>query len=145
MKSRTSEKQAGESAKNPKSAKATPIVAANRNKKPDAKASQEKTPTSPDTAAVDTKKKSPKSAAAKKREKSGKVSALDAAAKVLGETGQPMTCQEMIDAMSKKGYWTSPGGRTPSATLYSAILRELKVKGAESRFKKTDRGKFARA
>ena len=46
--------------------------------------------------------------------------------------------------MAKKGYWTSPGGRTPGATLYSAILRELKTKGAESRFKKTDRGKFAR-
>jgi hypothetical protein len=30
------------------------------------------------------------------------------------------------------------------ATLYSAILRELK-KGAESRFKKTERGKFGLA
>ena len=55
-----------------------------------------------------------------------------------------MTCQEMIDAMAKKGYWSSPGGRTPAATLYSAILRELKIKGSESRFIKTERGKFAR-
>jgi hypothetical protein len=30
----------------------------------------------------------------------------------------------------------------PSATLYSAILRELKTKGKDARFKKTDRGKF---
>ena len=82
---------------------------------------------------------------AKKRTKSDKMSALDAAAKVLAETGEPMTCQEMIDAMAKKGYWQSPGGRTPEATLYSAILRELKVKGDESRFGKTERGKFARA
>src|SRR2546429_3439625 len=52
----------------------------------------------------------------------------DAAAKVLGEQGKPMNCQEMIDAMAAKGYWTSPGGKTPSATLYSAILRELKTK-----------------
>lgn len=48
-----------------------------------------------------------------------KLSALDAAAKVLGEAGQPMNCQEMIQAMAAKGYWTSPGGKTPSATLYS--------------------------
>jgi HB1, ASXL, restriction endonuclease HTH domain len=81
---------------------------------------------------------------AKERAKSGKLSALDAAAKILEEMGQPMTCQEMIDAMAKKGYWSSPGGRTPAATLYSAILRELKTKGDACRFVKTERGKFAR-
>jgi len=54
-----------------------------------------------------------------------------------------MTCPEMIDAMAAKGYWTSPGGQTPAATLYSAILREINTKGAESRFVKTERGKFA--
>ena len=79
-----------------------------------------------------------------KKVKSGKMSALDAAAKVLAETDQALTCQEMIDAMGKKGYWTSPGGRTPAATLYSAILRELKTKGSEARFAKTERGKFLR-
>jgi hypothetical protein len=72
-----------------------------------------------------------------------KLSALDAAARVLAEAGQPMTCQEMIDAMAAKGYWSSPGGKTPAATLYSAILRELS-KGTESRFVKTERGKFTR-
>ena len=72
-----------------------------------------------------------------------KLSALDAAAKVLGEAGQPMNCQEMIQAMAAKGYWTSPGGKTPSATLYSGILRELKTKGKDARFQKTERGKFA--
>jgi HB1/ASXL restriction endonuclease-like protein with HTH domain len=77
-------------------------------------------------------------------DKPGRVSALDAAARVLQEAGQPMSCQEMIKAMADKCYWTSPGGRTPSATLYSAILRELKVKGEASRFQKTDRGRFAR-
>jgi hypothetical protein len=72
-------------------------------------------------------------------------SALDAAALVLGETSQPMTCKEMIDAMAAKGYWTSPGGRTPHSTLYSGILREINLKGTEARFKKTGRGKFALA
>jgi HB1, ASXL, restriction endonuclease HTH domain len=73
----------------------------------------------------------------------GKLSAIDAAAKVLGEAGEAMNCQEMIKAMADKGYWTSPGGKTPHATLYSAILREISTKGKESRFTKTERGKFA--
>jgi hypothetical protein len=70
------------------------------------------------------------------------MSALDAAAKVLAETRQPMTCQEMIEAMAKKNYWISPGGRTPAATLYSAILRELKTKAGQARFLKIARGQF---
>src|SRR5262249_23922980 len=32
------------------------------------------------------------------------LSALDAAARVLGEKGQAMNCQEMIEAMAAKGY-----------------------------------------
>ena len=72
----------------------------------------------------------------------GKLSQLDAAVKVLGEAGTPMTTKAMIEAMATKGYWTSPGGATPHATLYSAILRELQKKGAESRFTKVDRGQF---
>jgi HB1, ASXL, restriction endonuclease HTH domain len=74
-----------------------------------------------------------------------KPSALEAAAKVLGEAGEPMNCQAMIEAMAKKGYGTSPGGATPAATLYAAIAKEVKTKGKESRFKKTERGKFALA
>jgi hypothetical protein len=54
-----------------------------------------------------------------------------------------MACKELIEAMEKKGLWTSPGGKTPAATLYSAILREINAKGKEARFKKTDRGHFA--
>ena len=73
----------------------------------------------------------------------GKLSQLDAAVKVLAESGQPMTTKAMIEAMTAKGYWTSPGGATPHATLYSAILRELQKKGADARFTKVDRGQFA--
>jgi hypothetical protein len=57
--------------------------------------------------------------------------------------GEPMNCKEMIEAMAAKGYWTTPGGKTPHATLYSSIAREIRDKGKESRFKKADRGKFA--
>jgi len=74
--------------------------------------------------------------------KEKKLSALDGAAKVLGEVGQPMNCQEMIAAMAANNYWTSPGGKTPAATLYSAILREINAMGTCSRFVKADRGKF---
>src|SRR5437867_6780729 len=79
---------------------------------------------------------------AAKEPKPKKTSALDAAAKVLAESGEAMTTQAMIEAMATKGYWSSPGGQTPSATLYSAILRELATKGEQARFVKTDRGKF---
>ena len=84
-----------------------------------------------------------KKAKAPKEPNAKKPSALDAALRVLEEAGQPMTCPEMIEAMATKGYWTSPGGKTPAATLYSAILRETQTKGDASRFVKTERGKFA--
>jgi hypothetical protein len=57
-----------------------------------------------------------------------KMSALDAAAKLLAETGTPMNCQDLIKGMAEKGYWSSPGELTSAATLYSAIIRELKTK-----------------
>lgn len=75
--------------------------------------------------------------------KSKPINALDAAAKVLGETGQPMSCKELIDSMANKGYWTSPGGKTPANTLYSAILREMSTKNSQARFVKAERGKFS--
>ena len=95
-------------------------------------------------AAQRTRKPKTKKAAKAKDDaaKAGKLSALDAAAKVLQEAGQPMNCQEMIQAMADKGYWTSPAGQTPAATLYSSILRELKAKGKQARFQKTARGQF---
>ena len=74
---------------------------------------------------------------------SQRLSALDAAAKVLAETGQPMRCTELIAAMAAKGYWTSPGGRTPDATLHASVLREISVKREQSRFVKAAPGRFA--
>jgi hypothetical protein len=90
-------------------------------------------------------KPAPRSAKGKPAKELGlkKLSALNAAAKVLADAKEPMACKELIEAMEKKGLWTSPGGKTPHATLYSAILREINAKGKEARFKKTDRGQFA--
>ena len=71
-----------------------------------------------------------------------KLSALDAATKVLGQAKEPMNCKELVKAMAAKKLWTSPGGKTPSATLYSALIREIAAKGKDARFKKAERGKF---
>ena len=85
------------------------------------------------------KKKAAKASAPKEK----KLSAIDAAAKLLAGSKEPMNCKTLIETMGAKGLWTSPGWKTPQATLYSAILREIAVKGKEARFVKTDRGHFA--
>ena len=100
-------------------------------------------PPSPKTV---TASKARKTQAAPPTEAAGKrLSALDAAAKVLAETGQSMRCTELIAAMTAKGYWTSPAGKTPASTLYAALLRELCTKKEQARFRKTERGKFGLA
>jgi hypothetical protein len=70
-----------------------------------------------------------------------RTSGLDAAAQVLAAAGKPMTTQEMVKAMFDQGLWTS-NGKTPAATIYSAIIREIAAKGTDARFRKTDRGLF---
>ena len=77
---------------------------------------------------------------AKKRE--GKLSALDAAAQVLAGSKEPLNTKAMIEQMAARSLWTSPGGKMPHATLYSAILREINDKGRDARFQKVDRGQF---
>jgi HB1, ASXL, restriction endonuclease HTH domain len=74
-----------------------------------------------------------------------KSSALDAAARVLAGTREPMNAKDLVEQMAAKGFWTSSGGKTPHATLHAAISREIKVKGAESRFVKAGPGKFAKS
>jgi hypothetical protein len=95
------------------------------------------------TPAPAAKKKPPAKSPAVESAASEKLSALDAAALVLRASGQPMSCAELIAQMAAKGYWTSPQGKTPSATLYAAMAREAKLKGAASRFQKTGPGRFA--
>ena len=82
-----------------------------------------------------------KKVAKAKEKKERKPSGLDAAAKVLAEAGEPMNCGDMVARMLEKGLWKT-GGKTPAATIYAAIIREIAVKGSESRFRKTERGHF---
>ena len=76
-----------------------------------------------------------------KAKKERKPSGLDAAAQVLAKAGEPMNCGDMVKTMLETGLWKT-GGKTPAATIYAAIIREIAVKGSESRFRKTERGKF---
>ena len=86
--------------------------------------------------------KTPKTPKPAKEKKPKRVSALDAAAQVLAASEVPMRAKEMIAAMETKKLWTSPGGKTPEATLYAAIIREIAAKGTAARFRKHERGVF---
>src|SRR5262245_59002911 len=99
-----------------KSAKTRP--AADQTKPEAAKAAA---PTATAAKASARKAKMTKASKAQDAPKAKKISALDAAARVLTETGQAMNCQDLIDAMAKKGYWSSPNGKTPAATLFTAV------------------------
>lgn len=85
------------------------------------------------------KAKAAKPAAAPKADK--RMSGLDAAAKVLADAKVPMNAKTMVETMLAKGMWKT-NGRTPQATVYAAVIREIAAKGAKARFKKTDRGMF---
>ncbi len=85
-----------------------------------------------------------KAKAAKPAPKTRKMSGLDAAAKVLADSGKPMNCKDIVDAARSKGLWSS-GGKTPAATIYAAIIREIAAKKKDARFRKTERGMFAAA
>ena len=81
------------------------------------------------------------SAKRKRSAGNGKLSGLDAAAQILAKAKEPMGCKDMAEQAIGKELW-SPGGKTPHATLYAAMLREVAAKGTASRFSKVDRGLF---
>lgn len=98
-------------------------------------------------------KKAPKTPAKKVTPKTGakvevaaaeKLSQIAAAERVLAESGQPMSCGEMVAEMTARGLWASPAGKTPAATLYAAILRRIRTRNEQAGFKKIGPGRFAR-
>ncbi len=70
-----------------------------------------------------------------------RTSGLAAAVTVLAEAGKPMNTADMVKRMLESGLWKTDG-KTPAATIYAAIIREIAAKGDKSRFRKTDRGHF---
>lgn len=69
------------------------------------------------------------------------LSVLDAAAQVLTDADKPLNAGAIMQQMLTKGLWSTKG-KTPAATLYSALIREIAAKGKETRFQKTERGLF---
>ena len=74
----------------------------------------------------------------------GSMSGLDAAAKVLEEAGEPLSCKQIVERAFAASYWQSDG-KAPAATVYASIIRDVAKKGDASRFRKVDRGRFALA
>ncbi len=75
-------------------------------------------------------------------------SALDAAALVLAQlpaaqAAAGLTTGELIERMAAQSLWLSPGGKTPAATLYAAMAREIATKQSAARFRKAGPGHFA--
>jgi len=70
-----------------------------------------------------------------------RISGLDLAAKVLAEAKEPLQAKAIAERAIAAGWQTT--GKTPHATLYAAMIREIAKKGKDSRFVKTDRGLFA--
>ncbi len=86
----------------------------------------------------------PKAAVARTAgQKPARLSALDAAARVLAKAKEPLSCRQLIQIMAEQGLWKSPAGASPDRTLYSAMLREITTKGDQSRFVRVERGRFA--
>ena len=90
-------------------------------------------------------KKPTNSASTSTHEPAPHSSALDAAARVLAEVKKPLNCAALIKTMAEKGYWTSPKGKTPSATLYASMTKEIQTKGKQARFAKASPGHFTLA
>ena len=70
-----------------------------------------------------------------------RLSGLDAAAQILADAKQPLTAKEIVEQMLAKDLWQT-NGKTPAATIYAAMIREIANKGDKARFRKVERGKF---
>ena len=80
--------------------------------------------------------KTPKAKGAKAKRPTG----IDLAAKVLASAKEPLNSKTIAERVLAEGWSTS--GKTPHATLYAAMIREIAAKGKDARFKKTERGLF---
>ena len=132
-------REQGRAANKSKSAKATAAADQENARLRDERAASKDGMTASERAMAESKPKSKKRKSAKAK---GKMSGLDAAAKVLGETGKAMTAEAIVEAILARKLWAT-SGQTPDQTLYAAMLRESKAKGDRSRFAKVDRGLWA--
>ena len=73
--------------------------------------------------------------------KARKLSLLDAAVEVMKRLSGPLGAKDITIKVMGLGLWSGKG-KTPEATLYSAMIREIANKGEQARFKKVGRGRF---
>lgn len=66
---------------------------------------------------------------------------LEAAVVVLREATEPLNAQDLVRRMIDRGLWTT-AGKTPAATIYAAIIREIRGKGLATRFHRAGKGRF---
>ena len=85
-------------------------------------------------------RKSTEAANAPKEKKPRRTSGLDLAALVLTESKESLNAKTIAERAIASGWKTN--GKTPHATIYAAIIREIQKKGSASRFEKVDRGQF---
>jgi hypothetical protein len=71
----------------------------------------------------------------------GQMSGLDAAFKILSESGKPLNPTAILKAAMEQGLWC-PEGATPVATLGGALQTDVK-KGEKARFAKVGKGLYA--
>jgi hypothetical protein len=69
-------------------------------------------------------------------------SQLDAAVEILKDAKEPLTCKEIVRRMFERKIWET-SGRTPGATLSASMQREIAKRGAQTRFRKAERGLYA--
>ncbi|MDL5053342.1 winged helix-turn-helix domain-containing protein [Oscillatoria laete-virens NRMC-F 0139] len=72
------------------------------------------------------------------------MSGLDAAAKVLIDSKTALNAKEILQQIQEQNLWKT-SGKTPHATLYAAIIREIARKKHEARFRRAEKGKFISA
>jgi hypothetical protein len=65
------------------------------------------------------------------------MSGLDAAYKILLESGKPMNAKSITKIALEQGIWT-PQGSTPDMTLSAALQHDVRKKGEQSRFAKAE-------
>ena len=88
-------------------------------------------------------KSTPRQAAPKASPTPKRPSGLDLAAKALADASEPLNAKTIAERAIAAGWATK--GKTPHATLYAAMTREIATKGETSRFRKVERGMFIAA
>jgi len=93
-----------------------------------------------------TSSKNAKPPSVKRRRKNANkpMSGLDAAAKILSDTKTALNAKEILQQIQEQNLWKT-SGKTPHATLYAGIIREISHKKDEARFRRAEKGKFVSA